>query len=38
MVFITHPLSLGLLLVAAALLLIVVLPSVRSKREEAFSE
>jgi TctA family transporter len=38
MVFITHPLSLGLLLVAAALLLIVVLPSVRSKREEAFTE
>ena len=38
MVFITHPLSLGLLVVAAALLLIVVLPSVRSKREEAFSE
>jgi putative tricarboxylic transport membrane protein len=38
MVFVTHPLSLGLLLVAAALLLIVVLPSVRSKREEAFSE
>jgi putative tricarboxylic transport membrane protein len=38
MVFITHPLSLGLLLVAAALLLVVVLPTVRSKREEAFSE
>ena len=38
MVFITHPLSLGLLLVAAALLLVVVLPSVRSKREEAFTE
>jgi TctA family transporter len=38
MVFITHPLSLGLLLVAAALLVIVVMPTVRSKREEAFSE
>jgi putative tricarboxylic transport membrane protein len=38
LVFVTHPLSLGLLVVAAALLLVVVLPSVRSKREEAFSE
>jgi putative tricarboxylic transport membrane protein len=37
-VFITHPLSLGLLVVAAALLVIVVMPTVRSKREEAFSE
>src|SRR5919112_1666849 len=37
-VFVTHPLSLGLLLVAAALLVIVVMPTVRSKREEAFSE
>ena len=37
-VFVTHPLSLGLLVVAAALLVIVVMPSVRSKREEAFSE
>jgi putative tricarboxylic transport membrane protein len=37
-VFVTHPLSLGLLLVAAALLIIVVMPTVRSKREEAFSE
>src|ERR687890_391203 len=36
-VFVTHPLSLGLLVVAAALLVIVVMPSVRSKREEAFS-
>jgi putative tricarboxylic transport membrane protein len=37
-VFVTHPLSLGLLLIAAALLIIVVMPTVRSKREEAFSE
>jgi putative tricarboxylic transport membrane protein len=37
-VFVTHPLSLGLLLVAAVLLIIVVMPTVRSKREEAFSE
>jgi putative tricarboxylic transport membrane protein len=37
-VFVTHPLSLGLLVVAAALLIVVVMPSVRSKREEAFSE
>jgi putative tricarboxylic transport membrane protein len=37
-VFVTHPLSLGLLVVAAALLVIVVMPTVRSKREEAFSE
>jgi TctA family transporter len=37
-VFVTHPLSLGLLLVAAALLVVVVMPTVRSKREEAFSE
>jgi TctA family transporter len=37
-VFVTHPLSLGLLLVAAALLIVVVMPTVRSKREEAFSE
>jgi putative tricarboxylic transport membrane protein len=37
-VFVTHPLSLGLLLVAATLLVVVVMPTVRSKREEAFSE
>src|SRR3954454_22179902 len=38
MVFVTHPLSLGLLVVAAALLVIVVMPNIRAKREEAFSE
>src|SRR5688500_3410778 len=37
-VFVTHPLSLGLLLVAAALLVIVVMPNIRAKREEAVSE
>jgi TctA family transporter len=37
-VFVTHPLSLALLAVAAVLLAVVVMPSVRSKREEAFSE
>ncbi len=37
-VFFTHPLSLALLLVALALLIVVVLPAVRKKREEAFQE
>lgn len=37
-VFITHPLSLGLLVCSAALLIVVLLPSIRSKREEAFQE
>ncbi len=37
-VFVTRPLSLSLLLVAAALLLMVVLPNIRKKREEAFQE
>src|SRR3954466_3087163 len=37
-VFVTHPLSLGLLLVAAALLVVVLLPNTRAKREEAFQE
>ena len=37
-VFLTRPLSLALLLVALALLMIVVLPAVRKKREEAFQE
>ena len=37
-VFATRPLSLTLLVVAAALLAIVVLPAVRKKREEAFQE
>ncbi|MGA0611769.1 tripartite tricarboxylate transporter permease [Caldimonas sp. KR1-144] len=36
--FVTRPLSLGLLLAAAALIVIVMLPAVKSKREEAFQE
>ncbi|MEN9538086.1 MAG: hypothetical protein RLZZ126_321 [Pseudomonadota bacterium] len=37
-VFVTRPLSLGLLLAALALLVIVLLPAVKNKREEAFVE
>ena len=37
-VFVTHPLSLALLLVSAALLVVVLLPNIRAKREEAFQE
>ncbi len=37
-VFATRPLSLALLVVAAALLALVVVPAVRRKREEAFQE
>ena len=37
-VFVTHPLSLALLLVSAALLAVVLLPNIRAKREEAFQE
>jgi TctA family transporter len=37
-VFFTRPISLGLLLAAAALVVIVALPSIKSKREEAFQE
>jgi TctA family transporter len=37
-VFVTHPLSLVLLLTALALIVVVVLPTIRAKREEAFSE
>ena len=37
-VFFTRPLSLALLLVALALLIVVVMPAVRKKREEAFQE
>jgi putative tricarboxylic transport membrane protein len=37
-VFVTHPLSLALLVVAAALLAVVVMPNVRARREEAFQE
>ncbi len=37
-VFVTRPLSAGLLAAAVVLLVIVLLPSIRSKREEAFVE
>jgi putative tricarboxylic transport membrane protein len=37
-VFFTRPLSLGMLVAAGLLLLIIVLPTVRKKREEAFHE
>jgi putative tricarboxylic transport membrane protein len=37
-VFVTRPLSAGLLVAAAALLLVVLLPSIKTKREEAFIE
>jgi putative tricarboxylic transport membrane protein len=37
-VFVTHPLSLALLVMSLALLVIVVMPNIRAKREEAFSE
>lgn len=37
-VFFTRPLSLGLLIAAALLVVIVALPSIKSKREEAFQE
>jgi putative tricarboxylic transport membrane protein len=37
-VFFTRPLSLALLLVALALLIVIVLPAVRKKHEEAFQE
>ncbi|WP_439891792.1 tripartite tricarboxylate transporter permease [Ralstonia sp. 25C] len=36
--FVTRPLSLGLLMAAAVLMLLVVLPAIRKKREEAFHE
>jgi TctA family transporter len=38
MIFVNRPICLGLLIAAAVLLLIVALPSIRSKREEAFQE
>jgi TctA family transporter len=38
MIFLQRPISLGLLVGAAALLLLVALPAIRSKREEAFQE
>ena len=37
-VFVTRPLSLGFLIAAAALLILVILPNVRRTREEAFQE
>ena len=36
--FVTRPLSAGLLIAAALLIVIVTLPSIRQKREVAFSE
>jgi TctA family transporter len=36
--FVTRPISAGLLLIAAAVLIIVFLPSVKKKREEVFVE
>ena len=37
-VFLTRPLSLAMLLAAVALLLLIVLPNFRKKREEVFEE
>jgi TctA family transporter len=37
-IFINRPISLGLLIASAILLVIVALPAIRSKREEAFQE
>ena len=37
-VFVTRPLSLGLLIAAVALVAVVTLPSIKKKREEAFQE
>ncbi|WP_313818637.1 tripartite tricarboxylate transporter permease [Cupriavidus sp.] len=37
-VFVTRPLSLGLLIAAVILVLIVAMPSIKAKREEAFQE
>ena len=38
MIFVNRPISLGLLIAAALLLLIVALPAIRGKREEVFQE
>jgi TctA family transporter len=38
MVFVTRPISLTLLILAAILLLLVILPAVRRTREQAFTE
>ena len=37
-VFLTRPISLGLLIAAALLVVVVALPSIKNKREEAFQE
>jgi putative tricarboxylic transport membrane protein len=37
-VFVTQPLSLALLVVSAALLVVVLMPNIRARREEAFQE
>jgi len=37
-VFVTRPLSLGLLIAAVALIVIVTLPQINRKRQEAFHE
>src|SRR6185436_2511034 len=38
MIFINRPISLGMLIAAALLLLIVALPAIRGKRDEVFQE
>jgi TctA family transporter len=38
MIFLDRPISLGLLLLALLLLLVVALPAIRGKREEVFQE
>jgi TctA family transporter len=38
MIFINRPISLGLLIAAAILLVIVALPAIRSRRDEAFQD
>jgi putative tricarboxylic transport membrane protein len=38
MTFLNRPISLGLLLLAAAVLVVVLLPSIRKKRDEVFVE
>jgi putative tricarboxylic transport membrane protein len=37
-IFVERPISLGLLIAALALCVLVALPTIRSKREEAFQE
>src|SRR5207302_76162 len=38
MIFVNRPISLGLLIAAAILLVVIALPTIRSKRDEAFQE